>query len=164
MTPRVSIIVAMASNRVIGANNALPWHLPADLNRFKSLTMGHHIIMGRKTFESIGRVLPGRASVVVTRNPAWKVDGAITASSLRDAIAKAKGDDEIFVIGGEQIFREALPLADRIYLTQIERDFAGDVHFPPLAQETWSQKSSESGSDEASGLRYSYKTLERVRQ
>src|SRR5882672_4541481 len=120
---RISIIVAMAKNRVIGANNALPWHLSSDLKRFKALTMGHHIIMGRKTFESIGRVLPGRMSVVVTRNPDFRADGAVVVHNFGDAVVKCAGDTEAFVIGGEKIFLSALPLAERIYLTEMDRRF-----------------------------------------
>src|SRR5258706_16065606 len=104
----------MAKNRVIGANNALPWHLSADLRRFKALTMGHHIIMGRKTWESIGRPLPGRTSVVVTRDPAYAAAGATVVDSLAGAMALAREDAEVFVIGGGEMYHEALPLADRI--------------------------------------------------
>lgn len=152
--PRVSLIVAMAKNRVIGANNALPWHLPSDLKRFKALTMGHHILMGRKTFESIGRVLPGRTSVVISRNPGYRPAGVVVARSIADAIDKARGDAEIFVIGGEQVFREALPSANRIYLTEIDRDFPGDVFFPELEQGRWQETASETVRDEAAGLVY----------
>src|SRR6185295_18260358 len=103
-TPRISIIVAMARNGVIGANNSLPWHLSADLKRFKALTRGHHIIMGRRTFESIGRVLPGRISVVVTRNPEFGYEGVLTAPSLAEAIQRSIGDTEVFIIGGAAVF------------------------------------------------------------
>jgi dihydrofolate reductase len=157
--PRISIIVAMAKNRVIGANNALPWHLPQDLKRFKALTMGHHIVMGRKTFESIGRVLPGRTSVVVTRNPGWEAGGVLVARSLADAIARAGDDPEIFVIGGEQIFREALALADRIYLTQIEREFDGDAFFPEIDPDGWNLSSREALPD--AELQATFSVLER---
>jgi dihydrofolate reductase len=163
MKPRVSIIVAMAQNRVIGANNALPWHLSSDLKRFKALTMGHHILMGRKTFESIGRVLPGRHSVVITRNPAWRAHGVVVAGSLADAVSKTGNDTEIFVIGGELVFREALPLADRIYLTEIHREFAGNVFFPDIVSSQWVEAAREDLRDEASGLAYSNRVLERQR-
>ena len=161
MKPRVSIIVAMAKNRVIGAGNKLPWHLSSDLKRFKALTMGHHILMGRKTFESIGRALPGRTSVVISRNPLWRFPGVATVDSLQAALTLAGGDSETFVIGGEHIFREALPFADRILLTEIDRDFAGDVFFPQLTAQEWHESASEALVDEASGLRYSNRTLER---
>jgi len=133
----LSIIVAMARNRVIGAQNRLPWHLPAELRRFKAITMGHHIIMGRRTWESIGRLLPGRTTVVVTRNPDYRVPGAIVAHSLAQAIRACEGDDEVFVIGGEAMFREALPLADRIYLTRIDAELAGDTFFPEVDLSRW---------------------------
>jgi dihydrofolate reductase len=141
--PRVSIIVAMAKNRVIGANNALPWHISADLKRFKALTMGHHIIMGRKTFESLGRILPGRISVVVTRNPNFRHEGVVTASNLREAIERSRDDTEVLVIGGEEIFREAQGLATRIHATEIARDYAGDRIFPPIDPSKWREIASE---------------------
>ena len=147
MKPRVSIIVAMAKNRVIGANNALPWHLSSDLKRFKALTMGHHIIMGRKTFESIGRVLPGRTNVVVTRDRKSRFEGAVVAHCLHEALEKCGGDDEVFVIGGEQIFREALPMVGRIHATEIARDYAGNTHFPELDDAVWQEVSAEAFSD-----------------
>jgi dihydrofolate reductase len=162
-SPRVSLIVAMASNRVIGANNALPWHLSSDLKRFKALTMGHHIIMGRKTFESIGRLLPGRTTVIVTRNPGYSFEGALVANSLSRALELADGDSEVFVIGGEQIFREALKISDRILLTEIHREFEGDVHFPQLPSADWSETTREELHDDASGLAYRNTSLERRR-
>jgi dihydrofolate reductase len=145
--PRISIIVAMAKNRVIGVNNALPWHLPADLKRFKALTMGHHIIMGRKTFESIGRILPGRTSVVVTRNPGFRYEGVVTARSLRDAIEKSIDDAEVFVIGGQEIFLEAMPLAARIHATELSRDYDGDTYFPAIDRSQWREASTETFSE-----------------
>jgi dihydrofolate reductase len=158
---RVSLIVAMAKNRVIGANGRLPWHLSSDLKRFKALTMGHHIIMGRKTFESIGRLLPGRTTIVITRNPGWKFEGAVVADSLQRALDLASGDSEVFVIGGQEVFREALPLADRIYLTEIDRDFEGDTFFPELLFQ-WREMSRETLKDEASRLVYTNRTLDRI--
>ena len=133
----------MASNRVIGANGRLPWHLSSDLKRFKALTMGHHIIMGRKTFESIGRILPGRTSVVITRKPGFRLEGALVASSLDQALALAASDDEVFVIGGEQIFREALSLSSRIYATEIASDYDGDVYFPVIEPAEWNEAGAE---------------------
>lgn len=152
----------MAKNRVIGAGNALPWHLPADLKRFKALTMGHHIIMGRKTFESIGRPLPGRASIVVTRDPRYRAEGATTAGSLEAALRIAATDDEAFVIGGEQVFREALDVADRIYLTEIDKAFDGDVRFPAFDTAEWRLVARDAGRDEAQALGYEYKVLDRI--
>jgi dihydrofolate reductase len=151
----------MASNRVIGANGQLPWHLSSDLKRFKALTMGHHIVMGRKTFESIGKLLPGRTTVIVSRNPRFRFEGALVAGSLDKALALAAGDDEVFVIGGEQIFREALGIAHRILLTEIQREFEGDVYFPPLQTAEWKETAREELKDEASGLLYRKTTLAR---
>jgi dihydrofolate reductase len=127
----------MAHNRVIGHEGKLPWHLSADLKRFKALTMGHHIIMGRNTWESIGRPLPGRLSVVVTRNQAYTAPGATVVNSLADALLLASEDSEAFLIGGGEMYREALPLADRIYLTELLAEYPGDVFFPPLAADEW---------------------------
>lgn len=141
--PRLSLLVAMASNRVIGIDGKLPWHVPADLKRFKTLTMGHHIVMGRKTYESIGRLLPGRTSVIVTRQAGYAVPGAIVANSLDEALRACAADNEIFVIGGGQLYAEALPHADRIYLTQVEGEFAGDTWFPALAPGEWLETSRE---------------------
>jgi dihydrofolate reductase len=135
--PVVSLIVAMANNGVIGKDNRLPWHLPEDLKRFKRLTMGHHIIMGRKTYESIGKLLPGRTSVIVTRRQDYLVPGAIIAHSLEEAIERCASDHEIFVIGGAEIYRAALSLADRLLITQIDREIAGDTLFPPVDWSRW---------------------------
>ena len=137
------MIVAVARNGVIGKDNRLPWRIPEDLKRFRALTMGHHIIMGRHTWESIGRPLPGRTSVVVTRSAAYSAPGAVVVHSLADALAACADDDEVFVIGGAQIYREALPLAERIYLTRIDADYAGDVFFPSFPQEQWREASRE---------------------
>ena len=139
MKPRVSLIVAMARNRVIGANNTLPWHLPADLRHFKTLTMGHHIVMGRKTYESIGKPLPGRTSVVVTRNVDYAPSDVIVVNSLESAIAACGNDEEIFVIGGAELYRQAITLADRIYLTEIDADISGDAHFTEFDRKLWQE-------------------------
>ena len=162
MKPRVSIIVAMAKNRVIGANNALPWHLSSDLKRFKALTMGHHIIMGRKTFESIGRILPGRTSVVVTRNPGFRADEAVVVHDFCDAVVKCAGDTEAFVIGGETIFQAALPLANRIYLTELDRYFDGDVYFPAIDMRDWRLVEREKNHDPEQNLDYAFEVYERT--
>jgi dihydrofolate reductase len=139
----VSLIVAMATNRVIGANGTLPWHLPADLRRFRAETMGHHIVMGRSTFESIGRPLPGRTSIVLTRDPSASFPGVLVAHSLAEALEQSAGDRDIFVIGGEQVFRAALPIADRILLTEVRLDVSGDTAFPDLEPGAWTMVSSE---------------------
>lgn len=143
MQPRISIIVAMAQNRTIGINNTLPWRCPEDLKHFKSLTMGHHMIMGRKTYDSIGKPLPGRTTVVVTRNPGLKIEGCIVTHSLEQAIAACAGDDEIFIVGGAELYTQALPLADTIYLTEIQQEVMGDAHFPAFKQQEWREMARE---------------------
>ncbi len=141
--PHLSIIVAMASNRTIGINNTLPWRCPEDLKHFKALTMGHHMIMGRKTFDSIGKPLPGRTTVVVTRNREWQIDGCIIAHSLEEAIAACTGDDEIFIVGGAELYAQALPLVDKLYITEIKQDVEGDAHFPEFNCADWQEISHE---------------------
>jgi len=141
--PRISLIVAMARNRVIGADNKIPWHLPNELKLFKSLTMGHHIVMGRKTYESINRLLPGRTTVIVTRQRDYGVEGAIVAHSIPDAVDACRGDDEVFVIGGAELFRETLPIADRLYLTVVDAEPAGDVFMPGIDMTQWRETSSQ---------------------
>src|SRR5262245_41471215 len=136
---RVSIIVAVAENGVIGRDGTLPWHLPDDLKRFRQLTMGHAVVMGRKTWESIGRPLPGRQMIVVTRQADYHPHGVHVAASLDDALqtARAAGDDEAFVIGGAEIYRHALPLADRLYLTRIHATVEGDTLLPNWDDGNW---------------------------
>ena len=135
--PRLSLIVAMAKNRVIGARNPVPWHLPGELKMFKTITLGHHIIMGRNTWESIGRLLPGRTTVVVTRQHDYTIAGAIVAATLDNAIAACGNDDEIFVIGGGQLYAAALPRTNRIYLTEVDAEVAGDTYMPDLDLAQW---------------------------
>ena len=159
----VSLIVAMARNGVIGKDNRLPWHLPEDLQRFKRLTMGHPIIMGRKTYESIGKLLPGRTSVIVTRRQGYLLPGAIIAHSLEDAIDRCANDDEIFVIGGAQIYRAALDLADRLLITQIDREIAGDTVFPPVDWSRWREVERQPCPDvEAQGLQAHFVVYARI--
>jgi len=133
----VSLIVAMSENRVIGRAGGLPWRLSDDLRRFKRLTTGHTIIMGRKTFESIGRPLPNRTSIVITRQADWTTEDVIVAHSLDEALERASHDDEVFVIGGGEIFGQALPRADRLYLTIVHADIEGDVYFPAIDESNW---------------------------
>jgi len=135
----ISLIVAMDKRRGIGKDGRLPWHLPADLKLFKKITMGHHLIMGRKTWESIGRPLPGRTMIVLTRQPDYQPIGCLVASSLNEglAIARRNGEGEVFVIGGANVFRQTLPMADRIYLSRVEGIFAADAFFPELPQGLW---------------------------
>jgi dihydrofolate reductase len=144
LKPRLSLIAAVAANGVIGSDNTLPWRLPEDLKRFKALTLGHPVIMGRKTFESIGRPLPGRRNIIVSRNALYSADGCEVATSLNAAldVCKAAGD-EIFVIGGAQIYAEALPMARRLYLTEIHRAYSGDARFPEFDRHHWQEISRE---------------------
>jgi dihydrofolate reductase len=136
-TPRITLILARARNGVIGAKGGLPWRLPEDLAFFKRTTMGHPIVMGRKTWESIGRPLPGRRSVVVSRDRAFCATGAEVVHSLDDAVALCAGSDEIFVIGGAHLYADALPRADRLLLTEIDADFEGDTFLPAPAATQW---------------------------
>lgn len=137
---RISLIAAMARNRVIGAGGKIPWHLPGELALFKRLTMGHTIIMGRTTWESIGRLLPGRTTVIVSRQAGYAVPGARVAPSLDDAVAGAGTGDEIFVIGGAQLYAAALPRADRIYLTRVDVAPEGDTYMPEFESPQWREK------------------------
>ncbi len=131
------MIVAMASNRVIGHANGLPWRLPADLALFKRLTMGHPIIMGRLTHESIGKPLPGRHNIVVSRTPGLKLPGCTVAATLEEAYRAAGATEEVFVIGGAQLYEAALESADRIYLTRVEAEIPGDTRFPAFDPDSW---------------------------
>jgi dihydrofolate reductase len=136
---QISIIVAMAKNRTIGINNTLPWRCPEDLKHFKALTMGHHMIMGRKTFDSIGKPLPGRTTVVVTRDRELTIEGCLIAYSLPEAIAACAGDEQIYIVGGADIYAQALPLADTLYITEIQQNIAGDAHFPEFDHSAWQE-------------------------
>ncbi len=161
---RVSLIVAMAKNRVIGAGNKIPWRLPNELQLFKRVTMGHHIIMGRKTYESINRLLPGRTTVIVTRQSGYQVPGAVIAHTLDKALAACAGDDEAFVIGGGELYAAALPRADRIYLTTVDAEPAGDTFMPEFDRAQWRESSAESyPADGAHAHAYRFAVFERVR-
>ena len=163
MKPCVSLIVAIARNRVIGINNTLPWHLPADLKHFKALTMGHHMIMGRKTFESIGKPLPGRTSVVVTRNADYSTPGVMVVNSLDAAIATCGNDEEIFVIGGAELFQQSIKLADRIYLTEIDADISGDTTFAEIDHTTWQEiERTSNAPDEKNAYSYHFVVYEKA--
>jgi dihydrofolate reductase len=126
----ISMVAAMAANRVIGKDNRMPWHLPADLKHFKQVTLGKPVIMGRKTFQSIGRVLPGRRNIVISRNPPVDTQGAEWVTGLEQALSLLQGQPEVMVIGGAQIYQQCLPLAQRLYLTEIALETAGDTCFP----------------------------------
>ena len=159
---RLSIIVAADERGGIGRDGGLPWRLPEDLKRFKALTLGHPVIMGRKTYESIGRPLPGRRNIVVTRNAAYQTDGCEVAASLAAALAACQGgSDEIFVIGGAQIYAEALPLAQRLYLTEIRRAFEGDARFPDWDPTAWKETVREAHRT-ADGLEYGFAVYDRA--
>jgi dihydrofolate reductase len=158
----VSIIVAMAQNRTIGVNNTLPWRCPKDLKHFKALTMGHHMIMGRKTFDSIGKPLPGRTTVIVTRNAALKVEGCLVTHSLPEAIKLCANDEEVFIVGGAEIYAQALPLADTLYITEIQQDVEGDAHFPAFDRNAWQETAREVRSQtEPQTLQYHFVTYRR---
>jgi dihydrofolate reductase len=161
---RISLIVAMARNGVIGQGNALPWRLPADLKRFKALTMGHPVIMGRKTHESIGRPLPGRTNIVLTRLPGYAAPGCIVAGSTAAALAACGGADQAFVIGGAEIYRAFLDRADRLDVTEIDADVPGDTVFPAYDRAQWRecarQAPAEAGGDPA--LPFAFVTYDRL--
>ena len=160
-----SLIVAMSTNRVIGRSGDLPWRLSADLRRFKELTMGHHIIMGRKTFESIGRPLKGRNMVVITRQPDGIAPHGTTSASLENALRVAASDPESFVIGGARVYRDALPLMQRIYLTEVHTVVDGDVSFPDFRRDDWTQvERTDYPADAQNEYPYSFLVLERIAQ
>lgn len=158
----ISIIVAMANNRIIGANNTMPWRCPEDLKYFKSLTMGHHMIMGRKTFDSIGKPLPGRVSVIVTRNRELHIEGCIMAHSLDEAIAACKDDNEVFIVGGAELYSLALPIVNKLYITEIQQDISGDTYFPEFDKAKWRETAREKHHQDApQPLDYHFVTYQR---
>lgn len=161
-TPAVSLVVAAAANDVIGVDNRLPWHLPEDLRRFRDVTMGKPIVMGRRTHESIGRALPGRRNIVLSGRPGYSAEGCEVADGLDAALALARDADEVMVIGGAALYREALPLARRIYLTRLHRRFEGDTRFPSLDNADWrAVERQDFPAGEERELGFSYLTLER---
>lgn len=160
MPSHLTIVVAIDRQRGIGANNALPWHLPEDLAHFKQTTSGHPIIMGRKTFDSIGRPLPNRRNIVITRNPDWKHDGVDAVPSLDAALALA-GDTEAFIIGGAQIFIEALPRVDKLIVTEIDKTFDCDTFFPQIDTSRWQEVARERHQSAKTGLPYAFVTYRR---
>lgn len=137
---RITLIAAVARNGVIGLDGAMPWHLPDELAHFKATTMGHPLVMGRTTFESIGRALPGRRTIVVTRNPAWQHAGVEVAHSFADAVSLAGPADEVFVAGGAQIYAEALPFAQRLLITEVDAEPEGDTWFPEWPRDEWREE------------------------
>ncbi|MDF3035029.1 MAG: diacylglycerol kinase [Paucimonas sp.] len=143
MQPCLTLIVAIDAHRGIGVNNTLPWRLPEDLAHFKRTTSGHTVIMGRKTFDSIGRPLPNRRNIVITRNSDWRHEGTETAGSIEQAIKLAGAEDEIFIIGGAQIFADALPLAGKLIVTEIDTGFDCDTFFPEINRSVWKETARE---------------------
>ncbi|MDP0588366.1 MAG: dihydrofolate reductase [Candidatus Endonucleobacter bathymodioli] len=165
---KVAIIAAVAENNTIGMKNKMPWHLPGDLKYFKTVTMGKPIIMGRKTFESLGKPLPGRVNIVISRDESYYHEDIRVVHSLSDAlslaveIATTDGVDELIVIGGAEIFRQALPQAERLYLTRVHHSFEGDAFFPDFDDSQWQESSREDKcTDETSHLTYSYLVMDR---
>jgi len=160
--PALAVIAAVAANAVIGDGNRLPWHLSDDLKRFRALTTGHAVIMGRRTWESIRRPLPDRQNIVVTRQPGYRAPGAEIAASLECALALVRLPAPAFCIGGGQLYREALPRATRLHLTEIRRAFAGDVTFPAFDRNVWRETAREPGAqDGPDGFDYAFVTYER---
>jgi len=166
-SPCIALIWAMARNRVIGRDNALPWHLPADMRHFRELTTGHPVLMGRKTFESLGSPLPGRTNIVVTSNRNFAAKGCLVAHSLGEALAQAiphtqPDDPLLFVIGGAQLYTQALPYADRLYVTQVEAEIEGDAQFPDFDRTLWREIEKVSHpADDKNHYAYFFQTLER---
>jgi len=158
----ITIIVAQAKNRAIGINGALPWHLSADLKRFKRLTTGHTIIMGRKTWDSIGRPLPDRHNIVITRAQGLVLEGAQTVTNLAAAIQAASNGSEKFIIGGAEIYNLAMPIVDTIEMTLIHQNIQGDTYFPTIEPDIWKASKRSEHQDDASGLNYSFVTYKRI--
>ncbi len=161
----LSIVVAKAKNNIIGKDNKLVWHLPADLKHFKELTTGHKIIMGRKTFESLGRVLPNRKHIIFSQNPDFKVkdENVEVVHSLLQIQELIEGEEEAFVIGGAMIYNFLMPYVKKMYVTQIDQEFEGDAFFPVISENTWKEVSKEKGiKDEENNLDYEFVTYERI--
>jgi len=160
----LSLIAAMDRKRVIGRDNALPWRLPEDLRYFRRMTTGHAVIMGRRNYESIGRPLPQRVNIVLSRNPDFRAPGCIVAGSLAAALEAAGDDPEIFVIGGADLYAQALPLADRMYLTLIDADFDGDARYPEFDARDWRMvQRDDRQPDRENPYPFSFVVLERIR-
>ncbi|WP_342328753.1 dihydrofolate reductase [Pedobacter sp. FW305-3-2-15-E-R2A2] len=158
----LSIVVAIAENNAIGKDNQLLWHLPADLKHFKDITSGHTIIMGRKTYDSIGRPLPNRRNIVITRNAELNLPGTEVTNSLEEALRLCAAEEEVFIIGGAELYKHALEATDRIYLTRVHHTYDADTFFPEIAPGTWNETSIENHQpDEKNGLAYTFSTLER---
>jgi len=161
MTPRIYLVAAVAANGIIGANGKLPWHLPEDLKHFKQLTLGHPVIMGRKTWESLRGPLPGRENIVVSGRPGYQAPGAAVASSLDAALALCADEKVAFVIGGTSLFQEALPAASCLVMTEIKQDFPGDTWFPDYDRSKWLEKQREAHTA-ANGMRFDFVLYEKA--
>jgi len=163
--PSISLIVAIAQNGVIGARNQLPWHLPDDLRHFRAITTGHTVIAGRKNYQSIGRPLPNRRNIVVSRQRGFEAPGCLVAHSLEEALAMVATESEVFVIGGAELYAQALPLATRLYLTEIHATVPGDTTFPPFERDEWDERTREDHpADERHAHAFSFVLLERKRK
>ena len=162
---KISLICAVSQNGVIGRDNRLPWHLPADLAHFKRLTTGHHILMGRKTYESIGKPLPNRTNIVITRQADFQAGGCLVANSLEEALGLCVNNEELFIIGGAEIYRQALPIANKIYLTYIRHNFEGDTFLFEIDSSVWSEASREDfGPDGKNKYSYSFITYKKSKE
>ena len=159
--PRVYLVAAVARNGIIGAEGQLPWHLPEDLKHFRKITLGHPVIMGRHTWQSLGKPLPGRENIVVTRRPGYEAAGASVAASVEGAIALCTGEPVAFVIGGAEIYAAALPLADGMVLTEIDAEYAGDTRFPDWDRAAWRATQRETHTS-AEGLRFDFALYEKA--
>lgn len=160
---KISLIVAMAENRVIGIKGQMPWHLSADLKKFKQITLGHPILMGRKTYESIGKPLPGRRNIVISRNPDYKIAGCEVFSDIQTALAGCGESEEIFIIGGAAFYEAMLPKADFLYLTEIHQTFDGDTYFPEINAQEWREIERLDIHDDSSvDFSYSFLKLQRT--
>ncbi len=159
----ISIIAAMGNGRVIGINNQLPWKLPADMKFFRSTTMGKPILMGRKTYESIGKPLPGRTNIIITRNSNFHAEGCIVSHSIEEALQQAKASEEVMVIGGASLYRQILPLAQRFYLTKVHADFEGDSYFPEFDLKEWTTtERTDHAMDEDNPYDYSFIVMDKT--
>ena len=160
----VALVAARDRRGLIGRDNALPWHLPGDLRRFRELTRGKPVIMGRRTFEAIGRALPDRVNIVLTRDLSFHAPGVIVAGSVPEALAMAHDAPEVMIAGGSEVFAQFLPRADRLYLTEIDAEFQGDTYFPPFERGEWREiERSEHAADDREPVAYTFVTLERLR-
>ena len=159
---QIIIVVAVSENNAIGKNNQLLWHMPTDLKHFKSITSGGTVVMGRKTFDSVGRPLPNRRNIVITRQKNLEIDGVEVVNSLDSALELASGEEKIFIVGGAEIYKEALPLTHKIELTRVHQEFDADAFFPELDNETWKEVWKEDHlPDEKNKFAYTFSTLER---